>query len=106
MKGSIDLYMRFMEHPPFAGMILICRIIVPENVIVCVNPLDPGLDDRDATPKARKFCYVTQDFLPDAIIRKYGAFWCCKRMPIPTSTRSSSHQRTNFKLGYPASTQS
>ncbi len=66
MIRSIDFDLCLVQHPPLAGMILICRVVIPERTIVRVNSPDAGLDDRIAARKAWKFRYVNSRALEGA----------------------------------------
>jgi len=54
MIGSLDHYMCFMKHSLFAGMVLVKWIVLPELIILCVNPLDTCLDYRVAAREAMR----------------------------------------------------
>ncbi len=60
------MYVGFMQHTRLARMIFIRGIILPELVIMRVNPLDPCLNNCIAARKARKFCHVNSRALEAA----------------------------------------
>jgi len=66
MIGSIDFDSCLVQHPPLAGMVLICRVIIPERTVVRVDSSDASLNDRIAARKARKLRYVNSRTLEGA----------------------------------------